>query len=113
MTNFCFDFVSFERFYVLNVRILVIMPYLNFTSALQQAPSPSPRLLQLRHPDAVFLPLNPHLLERYDLARLDVPRRVHDAVLPFNNVVQLPKFRREKTLPELILLLYNLLPLLS
>ena len=31
MTNFCFDFVSFERFYVLNVRILVIMPYLNFT----------------------------------------------------------------------------------
>ena len=107
MTNFCFDFVSFERFYVLNVRILVIMPYLNFTSALQQAPSPSPRLLQLRQPDAVFLPLNPHLLERHDVARLDVLRlvRVHDAVLPFDNVVQLPKFRREKTLPELILLL--------
>ena len=92
MTNFCFDFVSFERFYVLNVRILVIMPYLNFTG--------NSLLLCSKHQ------VRPHLLERYDLARLDVPRRVHDAVLPFNNVVQLPKFRRVKTLPELILLLF-------
>ena len=54
-------------------------------------------LPQPRHRDAVLLPLHPHLLERHDLAaRLGVPRLVHDAVLPFANVVQLPKIRTRK-----------------